>query len=115
MARRLHVQNQNQPMKKLTKALLILGFASALGATTAIGQLVATFDENGNGVVRGGGPLGFPDPYPVPYGVGADPGTGTPGLFYVLPGAVVLGDVELIEPGQPAYSDVIRFTRNTAG
>jgi hypothetical protein len=110
---------QPQLMKKLTKTLLLLIFASALTATTVFGQLVTIkFDENGN-VTLNGTPA-------APGTRGVDPLSGMEGLKYNAAGLGVPwipGDVLLVEPPQPGvvtpytvapYSDLVRFSINPA-
>ncbi len=87
-------------MKNLTRTWLLLGAASAIVTATANAQIVATFDENGHGVITGAGPAGLPDPYTVPFSTTiADPVSGAVTLSYALPTTVTTGDILLFNPG----------------
>lgn len=103
-------------MKKFTKMLLALGFATAM-VTPAVAQLNVqfAFDEYGNGVMTGGVPAD-PNPYTVPHAQAIDPISGITTLCYSLStltttGAVTTGDILLYEQvgDQPVLSDIFRF------
>src|SRR3989442_244539 len=73
----------HEPMKKLTKTLLALGFASALLTTTAFGQAAPynlKIDESGNGTLTGL-PVG---PVAIQGVLGQDPVSGIVTLCYDL-------------------------------
>ena len=100
-------------MKKLTKTLFALGFATAV-ATPAIAQLNVrfTFDEYGNGVMTGSAPADG-NPYIVPHTQAIDPISGMMTLCYFLStitttGTVTTGDILLYEQdgGPPVLSDI---------
>jgi hypothetical protein len=102
-------------MKPTTKILLTLTYAYAIATASSFGQLVYTFDENGNSTGPSSGPPITPGtPQPDPSGA---LGLTVPVLVYNLLAPVVQGDVVLTEPGNPAtgetYSDVIRFWNPT--
>jgi hypothetical protein len=94
-------------MKFSTKILSTLGCAYAITTTSLFAQ-VYTFDEFGNS----SGPGISPGVMQL------DPSGGLPipVMVYNLAFPVVMGDVVLMEPGQPTtgpYSDVIRFWNPT--
>jgi hypothetical protein len=107
-----NIEKKEIIMKRLTKALFILGFGYALTANTVFAQIF-TFDENGNYNMNGG-----PVPVPVPVRVAPDPSGGIAAnvLIYQLPFVVTPGDVGLLENGQTSGtpSDLVRFF-NPAG
>jgi len=89
-------------MRKSTKILFAFGVASALCATTTFGQLVFSFDENGNGTGPTSGPL--------PFAKAIDPVSGITTLSYTLPFPVAPGDVLLFEgTNSTVFSDIVRF------
>jgi hypothetical protein len=59
----------------------------------------------------GGAYFSLPDPYPLQFTMLPEPLSGMTTLAYILPTTVILGDIWLHEPGQPAgvFSDLIRF------
>ena len=102
-------------MKTFTKALLTLGFATALVTPAVALNVQFTFDEYGNGVMTGGAPAD-PNPYTVPHTQAVDPNSGVTTLCYFLSsitatGSVTTGDILLYEQigGQPVLSDIFRF------
>src|SRR5262245_1121984 len=106
-------------MKKFTKTLA-LGFASAVITTTAFAQLPPLplnylFDEFGGGLLYGTAPLGVSDPYPLPGSPYTDPYTGFTTLAYPVPAALIPGDILITEPGNPAYSDLLRIIQVQPG
>ncbi|HWX19430.1 MAG TPA: hypothetical protein VN578_05940 [Candidatus Binatia bacterium] len=90
-------------MTKSAKVLFAFGVASALCATTTLGQIVFSFDENG----KGSGPGG-----PLPSTIAVEPVSGMATLSYMLPFPVAPGDVLLLEPTNSTglvLSDLVRF------
>jgi len=90
---------------KLSNNKLVVSTATALlalFATTAFGQNVVTFDENGHGNVNGTQLL--------PSTVGLDPLSGISTLYYLSTIPVTQGDVLLFEdPTSGLPSDLVRF------
>lgn len=101
----------NSIMKTLLKSFLVPALALAASAGTLVAQPFM-FDENGNGIDYVV-PVAIPPvTFPMPFSVGPDPSGGITGanvLIYTLPALVTPGDVGLVEPGQSALSDLIRF------
>ena len=89
-------------MKKSVKVLFVAALASAQLAATALGQVLISFDENGNGLGPSGGPL--------PSALTPDPISGVITLSYTLPFPVAPGDLLLSESqGTNVFSDLVRF------
>jgi hypothetical protein len=103
-------------MKKLVKTLLACGFASAIVATTAVGQpFFVTIDEQGNGSLTGVTPA----PILFTGTIGVDPLSGMETLCYDLSAQnaalgvqLTTGDVLMFEQGATDPSDIVRFEQN---
>jgi hypothetical protein len=91
-------------MRKLITIFLVCACV-LLTTTAARGGLIISFDENGSGKLDTGTSI-----IPLDYGVEDT-------LYYVLPIAVVEGDVAVMEESGliDTISDVLRFVNNPAG
>jgi hypothetical protein len=91
-------------MRKLITIFLVCACV-VLTTTAARGGLIMSFDENGNGTLDTGTSI-----IPLDYGVEDT-------LYYVLPIAVVEGDVAVMEESGliDTISDVLRFVNDPAG
>jgi len=97
----------NPIMKTLLKSFLPPVLALAASAGTLVAQPFS-IDENGNGIDY----VAYAFTTPLPFTIGPDPSGGIASsdvLMYTLPYLVTPGDVGLVEPGQSAISDLIRF------
>jgi hypothetical protein len=90
-----------------TSAHALSPLAPGLSATEPPGELLVSFDENGNAImtVDGGSPTTLTGTLMVDP---ADP-SGPLGLTYLLPESVLTGDVDIFDP-DGALSDALRFT-----
>jgi len=101
-------------MKKITRTLTALSFASAFATTTTLAQYAITLDENGNGTFRVA-----TNPVPVLGTLSLDPISGRTTLCYDLTAlqqqlqfTFTPGDVLISEPPGTSYSDLVRFEQN---